>query len=394
MNNSYNKKLLDKHINSGMLKLNMDYIVDSDTVNNRDEYDSIYFSQKDYEINKNKIFLITNDDKSIYSISYPKMNLNVTAFHIAFNNLLNVVDKSSNNFHIYEFSNLNVVRFSDIKRQLFKDLKDEIVTISLEYKYLFDLDCDFFVLKNDNNNCRMIVSKEHIKFCNDVEESSIRLNRKQRIALGILDSESGNKFSKKEELVLYPYPRINCSSSFSLERVENKILQLFVGRVNIGLISKRTFQSDETFNIVRVSDDVMKILGVSDTDIIKITYCYTSCHCRVLPISNNDKIIEQNSEPGSEKIFEIENIICLPASVRNELGIVSVKPNISVKVERDMGYIFKKNFNKQILPIILILFSTEIFVNGRELIIKIIIALISLPITMYFNLSNERAICK
>ena len=193
---------------------------------------------------------------------------------------------------------------------------------------------------------------------------------------------------------MFPYPKINNSKFLSFERLKDKILRVFVGRVNIGLVSKRTYQSDETFNIVRISSDVMKLLGISDTDIVKITYCYTSCYCRVLPISNNDKIIEQNNEIGSEDIFEMENIICIPANIRNELGIVSVKPNIMVKVERDMGYIFKKNFNKQILPIILILFSTEIFVNGRELIIKIIIALISLPITMYFNLSSERAICK
>ena len=33
-------------------------------------------------------------------------------------------------------------------------------------------------------------------------------------------------------------------------------------------------------------------------------------------------------------------------------------------------------------------------INGRELLVKILIALVSLPITMFFNLSNERAICK
>ena len=394
MNNTYNKKLLDDYINLGMIKVNSDYCIDGFRVDNRDEHDSIYFSSTDYETNKNKVFLVINTNIKKYSIAYPKRHMKVKPQHIAFNKLLSAANNECDTFDIYEICSSNIIKFSDIRRQIFKDLKEEIITIGSKYKYLIEIDCDFFVLKNNNNNSRMIVSKEHVKYSDDIKDYSIRLNRKQRIALGILDNESGYKFSRKEELVLYPYPRINCGSVLGLESVKDKVLQLFVGRVNIGLISKRTFQSDETFNIVRISSDVMKILGISDTDIIKITYCYTSCYCRVLPISNNDKIIEQNSELGSEKIFEIENIICLPASIRNELGIVSVKPNISVKVERDMGYIFKKNFNKQILPIILILFSTEIFVNGRELFIKILIALISLPITMYFNLSNERAICK
>ena len=172
------------------------------------------------------------------------------------------------------------------------------------------------------------------------------------------------------------------------------LLKVYVGKVNIALISKRTYQSDETFNIVRISRDIMKILGIENTDIVRISYLNKSCNARVLAIDDKQKIIEQNSEKGALEIEDFENIICLPANIRNELGIQSVKSNIAVKVERDMGYIFKKNFNQQILPIILILFSTEIFVNSKELIFKIIIALVSLPITLYFNLSNERAITK
>lgn len=395
MNNIYNKKLLDKYFKSNMATMNDEYVIDDKQIDNRDEFDSIYLNTNDYEKDKNIVFVIINISNNRYCVAYPRENSKVKIGHVMLNKLLlNSIGGICDELKIYKLNENNVVILNDIKKQSFKDLKDEIVTLNPKYSYLSNLDADFFILKNKTQNCRLIVSKEHVRYSDAVKDFSIRLNRKQRIALGILDSDTGYICSKAEELILYPYPSINYDRLSILAWIKDRILQTFVGKVNIGLISKRTYQSDETFNIVRMSGDVMKLLGVGDTDIVKITYCYTSCYCRVLPISDKDKIIEQNSELGSEKIFEIENIIGIPANIRNELGISSVKPNISVKVERDMSYLFKKNINKQILPIILILFSTEVFVNGRELFIKIIIALISLPITLYFNLSSERSICK
>lgn len=395
MENIYENNLLNKYKSIQSIKVCNQFLIDDEIVDNRDEFDSIYFSQDDFYQNKNKVYLVINENKNRYVIAYPKTHQNVVKNHLRINKLVckNLVGDCKS-LTIYELNNQNILTFSKIKKQLFNELKDEIITVSSKYEYIKNIDSEFYILINKKSNCRVVIAKSHILFDSNIPEDSIRLNRKQRIALGTINNDNGTESPSDIELLFYPYPNICSKKLTKLSYIKNKVLQIFVGKVNIGLISKRTYQSDETFNIVRISSDVMKLLGVSDTDIVKISYCYTSCSCRVLPISDNDKIIEQNNEPGAEKIYEVENLICIPASIRDTLGIPTVKPNISVKVERDMEYIFKKNINKQILPIILILFSTEIFVNGRELIIKILIAIISLPITLYFNLSNERSICK
>ena len=388
MNNIYNKNRLLKLINNSFVVENNNIEYDDTPIVCRDENDSIYFNTNDYDYLKNKIFIIVNTNDNRFSIAFPTINDEVQSGHFRLNKILREsINCNHENIKVYEFKDRYVLSFTDVGLQSFKDIKEEIITVNSKYKYLLDFDSKYFLIKNVDNRSNFIVSKEHIKFDDKVDGYVIRLNRKHRIILGDVNA-------RKVNIILLPYPNINCDQDSIFKRLLNSILKVYVGKVNIGLIAKRTYQSDESFNLVRISDDIMKLLGIKDTDIVKITYLNTSCYTRVLPINNGDKIIENNNEQDSVPIYELENVVCIPASIRYELGITSVKTNNSVKVERDMGYIFKKNINQQILPIILILFSTEIFVNGRELIIKIIIALISLPITMYFNLSNERSICK
>ena len=401
MKKIYDTIKLNKLLKSGSLNLLNNFSIHKYYSSDRDNFDSIYLNKKEYKILNDKVFLLVNEETNNYVVCYPKLQdkkilLNKKFKGIKPNQIIlskciydSLRIDSNSNFDsyikIYELTKINYININKCNVQIFKDIKEEKITISSKYKYLLKNSIKFFVIKNLNNNSRFIISTNHIVFSDDLNETTIRMNRKQRIMLDIDEKKNIN-------LLLFPYPNIESNNFTFLNNIYYKFLKFYVGKVNIALLAKRTYQSDETFNIVRISSDIMKVLGISDTDVVKITYLNKSCNARVLQIDDVNKIIEQNSEKGALDIKEIENIICIPANLRNELGILSVKSNIAVKVERDMGYIFKKNFNQQILPIILILFSTEIFVNGRELFIKILIALISLPITLYFNLSNERAI--
>ena len=401
MKKIYDTIKLNKLLKSGSLNLLNNFSIHKYYSSDRDNFDSIYLNKKEYKILNDKVFLLVNEETNNYVVCYPKLQdkkilLNKKFKVIKPNQIIlskciydSLRIDSNSNFDsyikIYELTKINYININKCNVQIFKDIKEEKITISSKYKYLLKNSIKFFVIKNLNNNSRFIISTNHIVFSDDLNETTIRMNRKQRIMLDIDEKKNIN-------LLLFPYPNIESNNFTFLNNIYYKFLKFYVGKVNIALLAKRTYQSDETFNIVRISSDIMKVLGISDTDVVKITYLNKSCNARVLQIDDVNKIIEQNSEKGALDIKEIENIICIPANLRNELGILSVKSNIAVKVERDMGYIFKKNFNQQILPIILILFSTEIFVNGRELFIKILIALISLPITLYFNLSNERAI--
>lgn len=373
-----------------------DLLIDNSiNVNNRDEFDCIYFNVETYKKYKNDVFVVVNNDKILFQLAYPKSFYGIECGKYALNfQIYKNIKYEKSNLSIYKINNKNVIKVNTVKVQDFQDIKDESIKLSESYEYLKKANCSYYVIRNNTLNCKLIVGKNHLKFSNKLSENTIKLNRKQRILLNTLDVKDKNNKDINYDLNIYPYPNIAIDGLSFFKKIINAILKLYVGKVNIGLVAKRTYQSDETFNIVRLSSDIMKVLGINDTDIVKLTYLDTSYYSRVLPIDDEEKLLKLNNEDNSIPITEFENIIFIPAFIRAELGIPSVVSNIVVKVERDMGYIFKKNINQQILPIILILFSTEIFVNGRELFIKILIALISLPITMYFNLSNERAICK
>lgn len=396
MKNNLDTKKLNKLLENNDLieikELDVDY---SKSYDNRNEFDCIYFSNQDYEKYKNDIFVILNSNSNRFVVTYPKVNDYVGINKYAINYQVNKnIQNNKNNLRIFKINNKKVIKLNTIKVQDFQDIKDESIKISESFGYLKESNSPYFILRNNISNCKIIVGKNHIKFSDKLKDNQIKLNRKQRILLNSLDIKDNDNNDILYDFSLYPYPLLIQNGFTLFKKIVNLFLKLYVGKVNIGLAAKRTYQSDETFNIVRLSSDIMKVIGIKDTDIVKLTYLDTSCYSRVLPIEDEDKLKELNKEDNSIPLSEFENMIFIPAFIRAELGIPSVISNIAVKVERDMGYIFKKNINQQILPIILILFSTEIFVNGRELLVKILIALISLPITMFFNLSNERAICK
>ena len=385
-------KLLDNNDLIEIKELDVDY---SKNYDNRNEFDCIYFGNQDYEKYKNDVFVIVNISKNKFAVTYPKFEDNIGINKYAINLQVNKnIQNNKDNLSIYKINNKNVIKLNTIKLQDFQDIQDESIKISESFNYLKKSNSPYFILRNNISNCKIIVGKNHLKFSDKLKDNQIKLNRKQRILLNSLDIKDKDKNDILYDFSLYPYPFLIQNSFSIFKKIANSFLKLYVGKVNIGLAAKRTYQSDETFNIVRLSSDIMKVIGIKDTDIVKLTYLDTSYYARVLPIDDEDKLKELNNEDNSIPISEFENMIFIPAFIRAELGIPSVLSNIAVKVERDMGYIFKKNINQQILPIILILFSTEIFVNGRELLVKILIALVSLPITMFFNLSNERAICK
>ncbi len=396
MKNDLNtKKLYNLLSTKEIVELSDLSIDNAKCLNNRDEFDCIYFNDANYNKFKNDVFVVVNSDKSLFAVAYPKYVDGIDNDKYAINYQISKnIENENDNIRIYKINSKNVINLTNIKVQDFKDIKDESIKLSESYRYLLNTNCSYYVLRNNASNCKFIIGKNHLKFSNKLSDNTIKLNRKQRILLNALDIKDKDNKDIIYDFSIYPYPSLVLDGLNIFKKLSNSLLKLYVGKVNIGLVVKRTYQSDETFNIVRLSNDVMKVLGIKDTDVVKLTYLDTSCYSRVLPIADRDKLLDLNHEEKSIQITEFENTIFIPAFIRSELGIPSVVSNIAVKVERDMGYIFKKNINQQVLPIILILFSTEIFVNGRELFIKILIALISLPITMFFNLSNERAICK
>ena len=77
----------------------------------------------------------------------------------------------------------------------------------------------------------------------------------------------------------------------------------------------------------------------------------------------------------------------VPAHIRKKLGVTDLLS--SVKIDRDTAFIFKKNVNEQVVPILLTLFSTNLFTDS-SIISSALLSLVAIPIVLYFNLSSKR----
>ena len=95
----------------------------------------------------------------------------------------------------------------------------------------------------------------------------------------------------------------------------------------------------------------------------------------------------------SETFFETnlpisaDMAIGIPVQIRKKLAINDLSS--SIKVDRDTVFIFKKSINEQIIPILLTLFSANLF-SDSSIIISALLSLIAVPIVLFLNLSSKR----
>ena len=77
----------------------------------------------------------------------------------------------------------------------------------------------------------------------------------------------------------------------------------------------------------------------------------------------------------------------MPAHLRNELGILQIHK--ICKVERDLPFLFRKNWNQQFLPIIAVIF-TIYSLNVANFWVKVSLLCIIIPLSSYVTLSRVR----
>jgi hypothetical protein len=80
-------------------------------------------------------------------------------------------------------------------------------------------------------------------------------------------------------------------------------------------------------------------------------------------------------------------VVGIPAHIRRRLGIMDLSS--SLKIDRDTSFIFVKSINEQIVPILLTLFSTNLFTDS-SVIVSALLSLVAVPVVLYFNLSSKR----
>lgn len=324
----------------------------------------------------------------------------------------------------------NTFCFSNIKIQKIENIKEDNVVISSQdiNEKCIELDkFSFFQLFNYYTGDSIIVKKSHIKIDASLKKGTILLNKKQRTFLGFelpkyfTDSyweEIISKIPKDniEDLNLlneaYPTsdhflkndleyatkqklqkiitdccePRLNLvpvvdSYYQKVKRGFKAIADFYVGKSTISLLCRRPYESDEGFDIVRMSSSNMNLLGISEMDKVIIKYKDKAVRCRVLELDDEEAFLDSNL-PTS-----LNYAIGIPVHIRKKLDLCNI--NTAVKVDRDTSFIFKKSINEQIVPILLTLFSINLF-EDPSIWKKALVSLFCIPIIVYLNLSSKR----
>lgn len=154
----------------------------------------------------------------------------------------------------------------------------------------------------------------------------------------------------------------------------------YIGKSTLTLNCRRPHECDENADVVRMTEDNMRFLGIEPMDKVVLRFKNRKKDCHVLPYDASK--YTNTNVPGV-----IELAVGIPAYIRDELGITDIQS--SVKVERDTKFIFRKCFNEQLVPIMLALFSINVF-DGLKKWVSTLIILGSIPVIMYISLTPKR----
>lgn len=321
------------------------------------------------------------------------------------------------------------INFKRVLIQTLDKIRDDEIVLpakSIENFFAFT-NFEYYEIYNTQTSCRVVIKRKHIKFDNNLSNDTVRLNRKQRIFLGLEVPEHIKSKKWKELLInmkenfdeidfmqkMYPtedhflldqatysekvqinailakylpstirispvIESFNNKSNISLMR---RISNFFVGKSVASLQCKRPYENDENAYIVRMTETNMHTLGVETMDYVILHYKYRKVKCRVLPYSDKKKDFLKTNTPCS-----IDLSIGVPAIVRKELGV----PDLAsvIKIERDTAFIMKKNLNQQIVPVVTSLLSINLL--SKSYILSLILSVLAIPIVMYINLSSKR----
>lgn len=344
----------------------------------------------------------------------------------------------SEQLQIHENDSVLLCRYNDygfnrIRTQKIDYIRESNVIISTnDYTNmkidLYSSKCDLFEVYNTVTKESLIVKKNHILIDDTLPSGSIRLNRKQRIYLGVElpaflsqfqwellakripveDSESmelikalygkedhvllkSASFAQKQKAkkILDKYiqaeiriiPVIDSFHAPEKKSVLRKISDFYVGKSTISLICRRPYDNDEGLNVVRISKSNMKLLGIEEMDKVFLQYKKKRISCRVLELDKEEAFLNTNLP------VPLELAIGVPAHLRKQLGITDL--NSVIKTDRDTLFIFKRSMNEQVVPILLTLFSTRVFSSLSE-IFSIALSIIAIPVVLFFNLSSKR----
>lgn len=333
---------------------------------------------------ENELVEVKSSDSVFYAlVTYKSVDSDIMAF-------VSPELKGSINTDTFEVNRLKQASIKNILKARVNCLHDNKVEISENLlRSLSHNENDRFILINNFNGYRLDLSTDDVVI-NENETDVLRLGIKHRRLLDIelptyisnhyledlgqdiesyYKSENDNvKFddyydavnsfkrtynkSNLSMLTLYSIPddkKRSIKSTINKKRklVFTKILSFLIRQRKISLRVVRPCPTDESEITVRISEVIMKLLGLEETDNVIIRNGEHCVKAKVLLI-DKDSIIAQENRLKFEQ--ELDIIVGIPAYMRVDLNLNYI--NSTVTVERDLVYLFKKNLNNQVLTII------------------------------------------
>ena len=378
---------------------------------------------------QDKLLLINEANQSFCNVTLAKKeNLSDTSILIS-SHLKDVLASTGE-------SELLLCKYDDLEYrkvqvQKIDHIKENNLIVSKEDYYglmssFAGLPFKYFEVYNTLSKDSIIVKRSHIFVDETLSRGSIRLNRKQRLCLrlelplSLTDAEFGvltdkeNVTENEAQLIreLYgdtnhklnkdaPYEEKQKAKkiiSAKLERtikiipvIESvksnskalfrRICDFYVGKSTISLVCRRPYEIDDGVDVVRITKSNMNLLGIDEMDKVILQYKNNKVSCRVLELDDSETFFETNLPISADMAIGI------PVQIRKKLAINDLSS--SIKVDRDTVFIFKKSINEQIIPILLTLFSANLF-SDSSIIISALLSLIAVPIVLFLNLSSKR----
>lgn len=189
----------------------------------------------------------------------------------------------------------------------------------------------------------------------------------------------------KLELLKYPKEKVRGSKRGALARkMIDSVLEIYIGSRTMEFRACRsTHPVDDQLMIVRMSRDMMNLLGVDENDYVWVKYGNERISLKVFEGNISSDMVHVQED-------EVDMMISVPALARQQLKMLNI--NNVVSVSRDMRYCLKRHISRQIFTI-LGTFLT-IFTLSEAPVFRIICGIVAVPIILYFDFSEERVLVK
>lgn len=269
-------------------------------------------------------------------------------------------------------------RFTKVKMfftpKKYYDVKGKKVMLSYYYRKLMGLGLELPLEEIEKDSMNVILERldegdrciilKHYSIAEDgVYELNDKISTEDKSLIKEIEEKA--KLINTLEILKYPKEEIRVRKLCLLvRRIIDFVLEIYIGSRTMEFRACRsTHPIDDQLMIVRMSRDVMNLLGVNENDYVWVKY-------------GNERISLKVFEMVHVQDDEADMMISIPALARQQLKMLSI--NNVVSVRRDTRYCLKRHISRQIFTI-LGTFLT-IFTLSEAPVFRIICGIVAIPI--------------